>query len=115
MATVKKIPTILLSLTLCLALLSGCGVNSNPSTNANGTEATNQNAKGKEFKVGLVSDTGGVNDHTINQLAYSGLKTAEATLGVKTSLIQSKSASDYVPNITRFAQDGYDMIITVGF
>ncbi|WP_145950101.1 BMP family protein [Paenibacillus sp. Y412MC10] len=115
MAKVKKIPTILLSLTLCFGLLSACGVNSKLPTSANGNQVSNQKDQGNEFRVGLVSDTGGVNDHTINQLAYSGLKTAEATLGVKTSLIQSKSASDYVPNITQFAQDGYDMIITVGF
>lgn len=115
MTTAKKFPSIFLSLTLCVGLLSGCGVNSKLSSAPEGARSTNQNTQGKEFKVGLVSDTGGVNDHTINQLAYSGLKTAEATLGVKTSLIQSKSASDYVPNITRFAQDGYDMIIAVGF
>ncbi|MCY9693196.1 BMP family lipoprotein [Paenibacillus alginolyticus] len=116
MATAKKIPAILLSLTLSFGLLSGCASNSkSPKTSEGTAPITNQASQAKEFKVGLVSDTGGVNDHTINQLAYSGLKTAEATLGVKTSLIQSKSASDYVPNITRFAQDGYDMIIVVGF
>jgi len=67
------------------------------------------------LKVGLVTDTGGLNDRSFNQLAYQGLKQAKSQLGTDISVVQSKSQSDYVPNLTRFAQQKYDMVVAVGF
>lgn len=67
------------------------------------------------LKVGLVTDTGGLNDRSFNQLAYQGLQQAESDLHTEISVVQSKSQSDYVPNLTRFAQQKYDMVIAVGF
>ena len=67
------------------------------------------------LKVGLVTDTGGLNDRSFNQLAYQGLQQAKSQLGTDISVVQSKSQSDYVPNLTRFAQQKYDMVVAVGF
>ncbi len=67
------------------------------------------------FKVGLVTDVGGLNDRGFNQMSYQGLQKAEKELGVQGSVVQSKAQSDYVPNLTRFAQANYNLVIAVGF
>ena len=67
------------------------------------------------MKVGLITDIGQLNDHGFNELAYNGLKRAERELGVKGRVVESKSAADYVPNMSTLARQGYDLIIGVGF
>src|SRR5579859_2201466 len=69
----------------------------------------------KQIKVGLVTDTGGLNDKSFNHLAYVGLLNAEKQLGIKGDVIESKSGDDYVPNLTNFAQKGYDLVVGNGF
>ncbi len=65
--------------------------------------------------VGLVTDVGEVDDKSFNQSAWEGVKRAEAELGAKVDYIETKDAKDYGPNIDLFAQNGYDIIVTVGF
>ena len=68
-----------------------------------------------DFKVGLVTDTGGLNDRGFNALAYKGLKRAEKQLGVQTRVVLSRSPQEYIPNLTALARQGYDLVIGVGF
>ena len=91
-------------------LLAGCGGD-------DGGNGTTQASGGgnAEFRIGLVTDVGQLNDRGFNQLAYQGLKRAEKELGVQIRVTQSRSASDYVPNHTTLARQGYDLIIGVGF
>ncbi len=99
---------------LAALLLAGCGGGSKSSeTTTSGAGATTQAAK--EFKVGLVTDTGGLNDRGFNHLAFVGLQKAEQDLGVQGRVIESKSTGEYVPNLTSLARQGYDLIIGVGF
>jgi len=67
------------------------------------------------FKVGLVTDVGGLNDHSFNHLAYVGLEAAKAKYGVTVSVVQSHQSSDYFPNLSTYAQQGYNLVIAVGF
>src|SRR5438874_13509873 len=69
----------------------------------------------KQFKIGLVTDIGGLNDKSFNHLAYVGLEKAKADFGVKDDVVESKSGDDYVPNLTNFASKSYDLVIGVGF
>ncbi len=97
-------------------LVVGCGAATN--NTAGGTKTANGtggNPSATTFKVGLVTDTGGLNDHSFNHLAYVGLQKAESQLGVKGEVVQSQAASDYVPELTRFAQNGDNLVIAVGF
>lgn len=70
---------------------------------------------GSSLKIGLVTDVGGLNDKSFNALANTGRLDSEKDFGVKTSVIESKKQEDYVPNLTTFAQQGYDLVIGVGF
>jgi basic membrane protein A len=69
----------------------------------------------KQIKVGLVTDTGGLNDKSFNHLAYVGLQSAISKLGIKGDVIESHAQSEYVPNLTNFAQKGYDLVVGNGF
>lgn len=83
---------------------------------ANKTEAPKADAPAKsEFKVGLVTDVGGLNDHSFNFLANKGLEQAEKELGIKKAVVESKQMTDYETNLSRFAQDKYNLVIAVGF
>jgi basic membrane protein A len=90
-------------------LAAGCG--GNGSDAAGTTETTAANA----MKVGLITDLGQLNDNGFNELAYNGLTRAERELGIDGRVVESKSAADYVPNITALVRRGYELIIGVGY
>jgi basic membrane protein A len=91
------------------ALAAGCGGGSNDTTGTTSTTASGA------LKVGLITDLGQLNDNGFNELAYNGLKRAEKELGISGRVVESKSAADYVPNMTALARQGYDLIIGVGY
>jgi basic membrane protein A and related proteins len=85
------------------------------STTSAGSSTSSSSASGSNFKVGLVTDIGGLNDHGFNHLAYGGLQQAESQLGIKGTVLQSSSGADYIPNLTKLAQSGDNLVIAVGF
>jgi len=104
----RVIPFILLTLALAV-LAAGCG------SKKKAASATTTTTAASSFKVGLSTDTGGLNDRSFNHLAYIGLQRAASELGVQTRVVTSKSPSDYVPNLTALAKQGYNLVIGVGF
>ena len=67
-----------IALVTALALVAaGCGSKKSSSGSTTTTQAPS-------FKVGLSTDTGGLNDRSFNHLAYVGLQRAQAQLGVQT-------------------------------
>jgi basic membrane protein A len=96
-------------LAVLLALAAGCGSSKSSSSETTTTTAAST------FKVGLSTDTGGLNDRSFNHLAYVGLQRAHRRLGVQTRVVQAASPSDYVPNLSALARQGYDLVIGVGF
>lgn len=67
------------------------------------------------FCVGLVTDVGEIDDKSFNQSAWEGVQRAEAELGAQIDFIETQDAKDYATNIALFADNGYDVIVTVGF
>jgi basic membrane protein A len=67
------------------------------------------------FCVGLVTDVGKINDKSFNQSAWEGVQQAEKELGAKIQYIETADAKDYAKNIATFADEKYDVIVTVGF
>ncbi|MDO5425116.1 MAG: BMP family ABC transporter substrate-binding protein [Eubacteriales bacterium] len=72
-------------------------------------------AEGSDFKVGLVTDVGGVNDGSFNQSAWEGLQRAMDELGIEANYLESATDADYNPNIETFIDEEYDLIISVGY
>jgi len=69
----------------------------------------------KTFKIGLVTDTGGLNDKSFNHLADVGLEKAKTDFKIQGDVKESKTGDDYIPNLTDFASKNYDLVIGVGF
>lgn len=67
------------------------------------------------FRVGFVTDTGGIADKSFNQTQWEGIQRAATDFGIQAKYIQSTEASQYTPNLTEFASQGYDLIIASGF
>src|SRR5690606_19678204 len=65
--------------------------------------------------VCLVTDLGRINDGSFNQSAYEGMLRAEADLGLTTKYIETKAQTDYEANIGTCLDEGFDVIVTVGF
>jgi basic membrane protein A and related proteins len=78
-----------------------------------GTTASAQNSA--TFKAAMVSDTGNINDKSFNHLSKLGLDKAHRVLGAQTHVFISNSASDYLPNFTAAARQGYQAIVATGF
>jgi basic membrane protein A len=94
-------------------LAAGCGGSGSSSSSSTTTAGSGKPGAGK--KIGLVTDIGGLNDRGFNHLSYVGLQRAQRELGVRTQVFQAKSTQDYVPNLSTFARQGYNLTIGVGF
>jgi basic membrane protein A len=99
---------------VCSLFVAACGSDEEEPAGNSGSTAQETPAK-EAIKVGLVTDIGGLNDRSFNQLANEGLERAKADLGVETRVLISKANSDYVPNLSTLAQQQFDLVIGVGF
>lgn len=91
---------------ICVAaalVLSGCG--------RHGAGA----ARPGQLTLGMVTDVGGLGDKSFNDSAYRGLQHAQSALGANIQVLQSRSASDYQPNLTALSERHLDMIYAIGF
>jgi len=70
---------------------------------------------GGAFKVGQVTDLGGIDDKSFNATAYAGIEKAVKELGVEGKYLESTQQSDYAKNIQQFLDEDTDLIVTVGF
>jgi basic membrane protein A and related proteins len=114
----RRLPWLVLllaSLALALSAASCGGDDGEGEETAAEETATEEGAAGEGMRVGLVTDIGGLNDRGFNQLAFQGLKQAESDLGVEIRVLESKSDADYIPNLQTLAEEGFDLIISVGF
>ncbi|HEY1566550.1 MAG TPA: BMP family ABC transporter substrate-binding protein [Solirubrobacteraceae bacterium] len=94
---------------------AGGGSTGTSSAAATTSASSSTAANAKNFKVGVVTDIGGLNDHGFNHLAYEGLLRAEKELGITGRVLPSSSGADYTPNLTTLAQQGYNLVVPVGF
>src|SRR5436190_13794446 len=73
-----------------LALLTaGCGGSSSSSSGGGTASSANTTTSGgKQIRVGLVTDIGGLNDRSFNHLNYLGLLRAQKELGVEGRVLE---------------------------
>lgn len=107
-----------LALSLVLAagtILSACGSDDE----GNGGGSTDPKKEAPDFKAGLVTDTGGVDDKSFNQSAWEGLKKLGDEIGLTEGegyrYLQSEKEADYIPNLGQFAEAGFDITFAAGF
>ena len=95
---------------LAAATLAACGDAPEEDTNDSGSEAA-----ASDFLPCIVSDAGGFDDKSFNQLGYEGAKQAADELGVDLVDVESNSENDYGPNLESLVGQGCTVIVTVGF
>jgi basic membrane protein A and related proteins len=98
---------------LATAALAGCG--DAPESSASGGDGGEENPAAVDFLPCIVSDAGGFDDKSFNQLGYEGAKQAADELGVELNAVESNSENDYAPNLESLVAEGCDAIVTVGF
>ena len=99
----KKILALVLALCMIFAL-AACGQSAAPA------------ASSAKIKVGMVTDVGGVNDKSFNQTSWEGLQALAAEdPSFEVNYLESKTDADYQTNINTFIDEGYDLIICVGY
>jgi len=67
------------------------------------------------YKVGMVTDMGGIDDKSFNATTWKGVEMAIDELKVDGSYLESQQQTDYATNITQLINQDTDLIITVGF
>jgi basic membrane protein A len=107
----KKLYSVLSFLIIVAFLLTACATE----TEAPEVEPTEVPPTEVPFRVGFVTDTGGIDDKSFNTTQWKGVERAESELGVEGQFIQSDEATQYEPNLTEFASQGYDLVIASGF
>jgi basic membrane protein A and related proteins len=96
---------ILLTMSFLVMAAAACG----------GDDDGDAGEEGDSISVGLVTDTGGIDDRGFNEFSINGLERAEEELEIEKRIYVSESADDYLPNLTAAAEDGNDLVIAVGF
>jgi basic membrane protein A and related proteins len=71
--------------------------------------------EGEIETVCLVTDIGRINDGTFNQFAYDGLLVAAEDFELEIDYIETVSETDYEVNIDTCVNEGFDVIVTVGY
>ena len=69
-----------------------------------------------DLKIGVVTDVGKVNDKNFNQFSYAGAVNGAVSIGAKTpSVVVPTAPSDYEPDLQAYVDQGYNIIVAVGF
>ena len=119
----KKILALMLALCMVFALCA-CGSSEpaaedtaeTPAEDAAAEEAPAEEeaAPAEKVRIGMVTDVGGVNDQSFNQTSWEGLQALDPEV-FEVNYLESKTDADYQTNINTFIDEGYDLIICVGY
>lgn len=88
-----------------LTALTACGA----------APAPNDAAATSDTLACIVSDSGGFDDRSFNQLGLEGLQAAAEAAGAEIKSVQSKTSNDYTSNIGNLVTQGCDVIVGSGF
>jgi basic membrane protein A len=92
---------------LAASVLAACG--DAPDEDNNDAQA------GSDFLPCIVSDAGGFDDKSFNQLSFEGVQAAAKELGSEYKAVESNSENDYAPNMESLVSQGCEVIVSVGF
>jgi basic membrane protein A len=109
----KKVIALAMSAAVIMSTLVGCA--SSKTTTTTGTNPTEGTKPAKNYKVAMVTDTGGVSDQSFNQSSWEGLQSLEKKSGAKISYVESKQETDYNTNLDKLVDAENNLIWGVGF
>ena len=102
----KKLLSLLTVSVVSLGLFAGCG----------GTSSNNA-ANGEKLKVGMVTDSGTIDDKSFNQGSWEGISRSKEELGTDAKFLQpaGETEADYLKEIGNLYDAGYKFIVTPGY
>lgn len=101
----NKILSIFLSCILLISTLSACG----------STKTSKENSDQKmSFKVGMVTDEGGLGDKSFNDATYEGLSRAEKDFGFNLQILEPQKDSEFEAYLDRISKVS-DLVFGVGY
>ncbi len=104
----KRVLALLMAAVMVMGL-AACG------SSSKAEDSTEAKGAASDIKVGIVTDTGGVNDGSFNQSSWEGVSKAAEDLGIEAKYLESSTDADYIPNIESFIDDEFDLIICIGY
>ncbi|MGQ9658355.1 MAG: BMP family lipoprotein [Fimbriimonadales bacterium] len=69
----------------------------------------------RRLRAAMVTDVGGIGDESFNAMAWRGLQRAQRELNAEVRYLESRTAADYVRNLTTLARQGFSVVLAVGF
>ncbi|MHC4660632.1 MAG: BMP family lipoprotein [Planctomycetota bacterium] len=69
----------------------------------------------KKVRVGFVTSIAGLGDQSFNDMSYEGLGRAAKKLGFKLSYVEPRNTDEFEPRLESLCQEGYDVVVTIGF
>ena len=69
----------------------------------------------RRIRAAMVTDVGGIGDESFNASAWRGLERARDQLGAEVRYLESRTAADYVRNLTALARQGFNVVFAIGF
>ena len=101
----KKIVALVLSALMVTGLV-GCGSNNDSSTSGEGV-----------LKVGMITNSGTIDDKSFNQGTWEGIMEAGEKLGIEKNYMQptGETEANYLTEIQNLYDAGYKFIVTPGF
>jgi basic membrane protein A len=120
----KKILALLLVLVMTVTMFAGCSKPAPEQPKQDDKQDQEQapakeTPKAPEVKVGFVTDTGGIDDRSFNQGTWEGIVRYAQENGWKEGeqykYIQSNEEADYIPNLSAFGDEGYNLVVASGF
>lgn len=120
----KRMVSLFMVLLMLVAVVASCGPSETPTdptqpgtTKAPETTETPEatEAPEKSLKMVMITDAGGLGDGGFNDMAWHGLEMARDELGFEIGVIESTEAAQFAPNISQAAEQGYDIVVCVGF
>lgn len=107
-----KISSIFVSCALMFTSLVGCASSSSQGNNSSSNANNVQNAS--MYKVGMVTDEGGLGDKSFNSATYDGLLKAKEELGVDIQVLEPKQDTDFEAYTQRISKNS-NLVIGVGY
>jgi len=89
---------------------------SQPATSSQASTNPATPAPSSSLKIGVVTDVGTVDDKNFNQYSFEGATKGAADIGAPAPQVTvPKDASEYAADIQAFIDQGYNIVVTVGF
>ena len=107
----KIIELLIFALTVNVVILSGCGFSGGDRK----PEIVIVGSADEQLKVGMVTDVGGINDHSFNQSAWDGLVSLNEEMNARVSYIETTDTGEFYDDLCALAEDGCDICWGVGY